>query len=109
MFPCTQCGACCRRIDKAVESISELMDTKPGSPYHFPYQWDASGKCENLTDDNLCRVYDTRPLICNIDAMASMSGLITKKGLKNWYQLNADACNKIMDEDGIDKSKNVVL
>jgi len=38
MFPCEQCGACCRAVG-----------------------------CDKLTTDNLCSIYLKRPFICNVD------------------------------------------
>jgi hypothetical protein len=37
-FECSKCGACCRKIN-----------------------------CSYITDDNLCSIYETRPLMCNIE------------------------------------------
>ena len=50
MFDCTKCGVCCRHIAKI------LPDYDRGD-----------GVCKYLTKDNLCRIYDNRPFICNID------------------------------------------
>jgi len=93
-FPCTMCGACCRRIDKVV---LRLDDNSPDNELHFPYKWDETGRCEKLTKNNKCSVYKNRPLICNIDKLM----------LKYWmpkeqfYFLNIVACNTMMDEDNL--------
>lgn len=93
-FPCTSCGACCRRIKYAVD----IFDAKnENSPFYFPYKWDQNGGCENLTTDNRCKVYENRPLICNVDRIAKYMNLDTKK----FYGDNIRACNLMMDADGI--------
>ncbi len=82
-FPCSGCGLCCKHIDKAVANLGEHAA-------HFPYTWDESGVCEKLKD-NKCTVYDTRPLICNVD------GWIKEFGIdRDWfYELNMKACEEL--------------
>ena len=70
-FPCTKCGACCRRV-----------------------------RCEMLCD-NLCMVYDKRPLICNIDDAVSL--LYPDKDINEYYRESAIACNIMIKEDRMDK------
>ena len=95
-FPCTSCGACCRRISLAVA----YHGVKPPThPLHFPYSWDEEGVCEHLRPDNTCRVYEIRPLICNVEAYARYIGA----DMKSFFALNAKACNKLMDADGLEK------
>ncbi len=45
---CTKCGACCIAPD-----ISSL--NKP-----------AGVRCQHLTDENLCAIYDKRPEVCRV-------------------------------------------
>lgn len=101
-FPCTSCGCCCKRVDAIVKNLSQ---NNPKDDLYFPYKWDESGKCENLEKDNTCRVYDNRPLVCDINSVGRKSNL----NLKDFYNLNIVACNKIMDEDNIDKSLRIHL
>lgn len=37
-FDCSKCGACCRKVN-----------------------------CVHITDDNLCSIYDTRPVECDVE------------------------------------------
>lgn len=97
-FPCSSCGACCRRIKTAVHNLG-IGNVKRDDEYYFPYQWDESGRCEMLTEDNKCAVYDNRPIICNIDKFCEEAGM----SKKNFYEGNIDFCNKMMDEDGVDQ------
>jgi len=86
VFPCTQCGCCCRRV----RAIIELG-------IGFPYKAKEDGSCEMLTEDNNCKVYDSRPFICNISEVAK----ILNKDIDEYYAENIEICNKIMDEDNI--------
>lgn len=90
-YPCTNCGACCRHIGDA----KQILNTKP--EYAFPYSWDESGKCEMLGDDNKCKVYDTRPTICDIDKMNKFY----KMSKKQFYKMNVKACHVLMKMEGI--------
>lgn len=65
--------------------------------FEFPYSWNEKGECEMLKD-NLCSVYENRPLICNIDEFVKEFKL--KK--KEFYRQNIIACNQMMNEDNID-------
>jgi Fe-S-cluster containining protein len=85
MFPCTQCGCCCRRVG-ALKKIG----------VEFPYNVDKNGVCEML-NDNKWQVYENRPTICNIEKYAEQNGI--DKEL--FFQLNIEKCNLMMDEDNI--------
>ena len=51
MWSCQKCGACCR---------------SPFTKFWLPELWDEEKqRCINLTEDNLCSVYDKRPDRCN--------------------------------------------
>jgi Fe-S-cluster containining protein len=91
-FPCTGCGACCRRIKSAV---SNFMDA--GINMEFPYQWDENGVCEMLTEDNKCSVYEDRPLICNIEKFAEVFDIDKQK----FFIENIAACNILIKEDNL--------
>ncbi|WP_240443577.1 YkgJ family cysteine cluster protein [Helicobacter pylori] len=52
-FPCTSCGLCCKNIT----GIIELIGFDVGN-----------GVCKFLDlETNLCKIYESRPLICRID------------------------------------------
>jgi len=73
-FPCTRCGACCRRVGD--------VDPSLGSP------------CMHLTADNECAIYETRPFFCRVDDMRP-------KGWTAgwWHTVNAVNCNKLQEDD----------
>lgn len=101
IYPCSGCGACCRRVNVAVEHSKEL---DIGHDLSFPYGWDEDGVCEML-ENNRCRVYENRPLICRIDDLQKIVGGSKKK----FYKLTAKACNALIDDFNIDKSFKIKI
>jgi len=93
-FPCSGCGSCCKRIKYVVEGLN-LKDKS--SPLYFPYGWNEHGICENLSSENKCKVYDKRPLICNIEKLTDYLGYEKQ----SFYLANIEACNRMMDEDNV--------
>lgn len=85
-FPCTKCGACCRRAKMVKEII--------------PYKMRTDGSCEMLNNENTCNVYKDRPLICNSEKLKELFPDINTKEL---FKQNALICNKVILEDGMDK------
>lgn len=99
-FPCTQCGLCCRLIGAILKSQDALAnDTVRAVIDEFPYNIDKNGVCEKLVD-NKCTVYNTRPLLCDVTRMAQTLGL----PLEDWYRSNAEVCNTLIKEAGLDDS-----
>lgn len=87
-FQCSSCGACCRRAGKA-----GLMPDR------------GDGACIYLGQDNLCTIYETRPTLCNVEAMFSIRKKIEPNlTLKEHYIRNNELCNKWIEEDGLDPS-----
>lgn len=93
-YPCSGCGACCRKVSLAVLGVGVQPKEHP---LHFPYKWDESGCCEMLVG-NQCSVYEDRPLMCRVDAVQPFVGMTKKK----WYKLNVKACNSLMDKEKLD-------
>ena len=89
-FPCSSCGACCRRV-----SFTML----------FPRDWiRPDGSCVHLAGST-CSIYERRPEICRIDHMIERRGLD-----RDWaYAETARLCNAWMDEDGVETSKRIRL
>lgn len=71
---------------------------------NFPYKAKENGECEMLIG-NKCKVYKTRPLICNIDEL--IKTLHVKR--KDFYKENIQECNKMMDEDNIPKKYRIKM
>lgn len=88
-FPCTKCGACCRRAGKR-----GLMPSKE------------DGSCIHLLPDNTCSIYTHRPPICNVHDMFDIwdtSLKLREQGYtrEEYYAVNSEKCNEMMDEDGL--------
>ena len=87
-FKCVQCGICCRNI----HLVEELKSFDLGN-----------GVCKYLdTETNLCRIYEERPEICNIE-----------KSFDNYYknfmsedeylELNYKGCQLLWEQKKIKK------
>jgi Fe-S-cluster containining protein len=92
-FPCTACGACCRRLNL----VPAPMLRAAGLNH-------VAGRCEHLTADNLCGIYETRPDLCRVDTMIERLGMPHSEA----QRLTAAVCNAWMAEDGI-TGKRVLL
>jgi Fe-S-cluster containining protein len=66
-FPCNGCAKCCRKVATAVAFAKKAGF--PDEVCDFPYTWDEQGVCEMLTHDNKCKIYERRPLLCNVKEM----------------------------------------
>ena len=78
MFPCERCAACCRHVGN-----SDL-----GKQMALP-----NGICKYLNQKtNLCTRYDSRPMICNVDAYYDkyLSHVFTRE---KFYQFNKEQCH----------------
>lgn len=51
-----------------------------------------------LDKNNKCKVYDNRPFLCNITACSQIEGI----DKEDFYSKNIEACNSMMDMDGVD-------
>jgi Fe-S-cluster containining protein len=60
----------------------------------FPYKYDENGRCENLGEDNKCKIYATRPDVCDIKKIFEKhyKYLINRK---DFYDLSEKACLKL--------------
>ena len=80
MFKCDRCGICCRNI-RNIELLAPFDD--------------GTGVCRYLDhENNLCKIYDSRPVICNVDAMyeAFYRDEMTRE---EFYAKNYAACEKL--------------
>lgn len=79
MFKCDKCGICCRNIG----NIEDLRGFDNGN-----------GECIYLTANNLCKIYDRRPSICNVDLMYDIlyKYYMTKE---EYYKLNEESCHAL--------------
>jgi Fe-S-cluster containining protein len=78
MFECDCCGCCCRNLDK-----SELYaDLDRGD-----------GTCIYLVD-NLCSIYNERPLLCRVDECYERY-FCEFMEREEYYRLNKEECKKL--------------
>ena len=78
MFPCDQCGECCRNLQ-----MSELYKELDRG----------DGVCKFL-DGNLCSIYQTRPLLCRIDESYDrfFKDSMTRE---EFYRANLQICSEL--------------
>ena len=68
------------------------------------------GGCINLDDDMSCKIYETRPLLCQVDGMFErMKKYKPELDQKKWNILNTKICHDIIDEAGIDPKYKIDL
>lgn len=91
IFECTKCDICCRNIDK----IPEL------SKFHT-----GDGACIYLSDENLCKIYLSRPDICNVEKMYETyyKRIMSKE---EYVQLNMEGCRVLQNISKIGDSSCV--
>jgi len=104
-FPCTGCSLCCRSLGSIVRTAKQ---GDPESVFYkaaeaFPYSWDESGCCTML-ENNLCSVYDNRPLLCNVKELGSVYAVEAGVTLNDVYSLNARICNSLIANANLNKS-----
>ena len=78
MFNCSQCGQCCRNLDKS-ELYKELDR--------------GDGVCIYLKG-NKCSIYSKRPLLCRVDESYDVF-FKSEYSLNEYYRLNYEACEKL--------------
>lgn len=90
MFFCDKCGLCCMNISKS--DIYQHLDRGDGICKYF----------NEIT--KLCNIYETRPVICNIDG-AYKNFFCNYISIEEYYQLNYDSCNELKRQFERDKLK----
>lgn len=75
MFFCSQCGNCCRNLDK--------------SPLYSKLH-NGDGICKYLVG-NLCSIYESRPVLCRVDESYELffKRIMT---IDEYYKQNYDCC-----------------
>ena len=78
MFYCDRCGACCRHLE--LSPLYRELDR-------------GDGICKYLSG-NLCSIYETRPLLCRVDASydAFFKDVMSRE---MYYKLNYVSCNEL--------------
>lgn len=87
MFECNKCGLCCKSI--ANNPIYKDLDR-------------GDGTCKYLSEDNLCSIYETRPLLCRVDEAYDklFKNLISRE---DYYSENYKICDLLKKKNKEDK------
>jgi len=105
-FPCTGCGLCCRMVGQAVEYARlnpEIDEPRINAVRKFPHSI-IDGTCEMLGENNECKVYDDRPLICQINKVWATYWKYNMS-LNQYHKKAAEACNKLIDASDIENKE----
>ena len=79
MFNCDKCGKCCRSLDMDKSGVYTELDRGDGVCKYFD------------TENNLCGIYDRRPVICSVDK-AYMLYFKDIMAIDEYYRKNYNAC-----------------
>ena len=89
-FLCSQCGACCKNVDK--------LD--------LPH--DENGVCDHLDRrNNLCTIYDSRPDICKVESLYEKYFKKLKTSKKDFYIQNTIICHYLIDKENLDEKYKI--
>lgn len=100
---CNSCGLCCARVGQMVDQAKALVEGGSKDPLtvavaKFPYQYNETGRCEQLGEDNRCKVYETRPLVCSIEKIYN-NFYRRHTTQKKFYDLSEQECLKMIEEN----------
>ena len=79
-FPCDKCGLCCRQVSKMASL--QYLDRGDGTCRHF--------------DEDLfqCKVYHTRPLLCNVRKSYKIL-FLEQYTWEEFIQINQEGCQTL--------------
>jgi Fe-S-cluster containining protein len=116
-FPCTSCGLCCQRVGGAVDAAKRALAMLEGIPADhplappieqveelkemaaFPFATSTEGRCEKLTEDNRCSVYEDRPMICSVEKVRAR--WYANISIEEHYRQVAATCNEWIEESDL--------
>ncbi|WP_233968507.1 YkgJ family cysteine cluster protein [Pectobacterium polaris] len=84
VFPCTQCGLCCQRVNVAQET--RYLDRGDGTCKHY-----------DITSKG-CRIYHERPDICRVDVQYRLN-YARFYSWEEFVALNLTVCRQLNDEN----------
>ena len=102
-FPCTRCLLCCTTIGILLDNKDQLDELTQFMLSKFPYKPLENGTCSQLSEYGECKVYDHRPIVCNVKLMAKLRG----KTEEEYFKETASHCNQMMDRWGVEKSYRI--
>lgn len=83
MFLCDKCGLCCLQVNRV--QIYAQLDRGDGVCRFFDEK------------TKLCTIYDSRPVICNVDRMYDLF-FATEMERDEYYKINYESCKKMKEE-----------
>jgi len=84
MFKCDKCALCCKNLN--LNSLYRKLDR-------------GDGVCKYLDEQKkLCKIYENRPLICNVDAMYDLM-FSNQMSRLDYYQLNKKSCQTLRKKE----------
>lgn len=86
MFSCDKCGLCCRNIWRN----ATFKDLDRGD-----------GVCKYLVD-NLCSIYEERPLLCRVDSCYELY-YASRMSIDEFYEKNHDICKLLKSQQYVTK------
>ena len=92
-FPCTSCGCCCKRIHLLKDQLEQ---------HGLSIKED--GSCIHLDDNNLCKIYETRPPICRIGYSKPQEMLDV-----DYWKLTASICNAWQEQDNVPVQLRIII
>ena len=94
MFSCDKCGTCCRNISGAFWAQEMILP---------------SGVCKFLDEEtNLCKIYATRPIFCNVDAFYEQF-LNEKISREDFYEQNKISCLELRKLKSENRLENKII
>ncbi len=102
-FNCKQCGLCCSRIGIGIENAKQAVkdgheDKIITDLANFPYKYNDTGRCENLGEDNLCKIYETRPDICRMNKTYE-NYFRDQMTQSEYYEWNESMCDEAIEKN----------
>ncbi len=94
-FMCSGCGECCKRIGKLTKEQRIKLD--------FPYEPKVDGSCEKLGEDGKCTIYETRPLICNVERTYEKYHAPKGRSKKEVFMAENKICNELIKQNRLDE------
>lgn len=97
-FGCSKCGLCCQSVGILVENAKQIGAISPLMVElgNFPYSYNESGRCEKLSLENECTVYETRPLMCNVEKFHEK--YFQEYSQDEFFKMNERECNLLKNQ-----------
>lgn len=98
-FNCSKCGICCQIVGLSVEKAKQNLQYSAimQEVASFPHKYDSTGRCEKLSLDNQCTIYETRPDMCNVEVFHKKH--FPEFTETEFFKLNEEGCKIIQKNE----------